>query len=176
MKPVIASFQGNRAPQRARGFTLIEILVTMFILAIGLLGLAGLTTEGMKNNQGAYLRTQASILAYDMVDRIRANKNQAAGYQGFSTVNASTTLPSCVSDAAGCTAVDRVTADLAEWTRHVQGAGAGVAMLPGGQGRIFFDGTSSIYTITIIWQETGREGDAGEVVAGDNSYVVRFTL
>jgi len=170
------NFHGLQACKHGKGFTLIEILVTMFILAIGLLGLAGLTTEGMKNNQGAYLRTQASILAYDMVDRIRANKDQAAGYQGFSTVGAATKLPSCVSSTSGCTAADRVTADLVEWTRQIQGVGSGVAMLPGGQGRIMFDGTGLIYTITIQWQETGREGDAGEVVAGDNSYTVRFTL
>lgn len=169
-------FHGWQSAKQESGFTLIEILVTMFILAIGLLGLAGMTTEGMKNNQGAYLRTQASILAYDMVDRIRANKDQVAGYQGFSTVGASTTPPSCVSSTSGCTAADRVTADLVEWTRQVQGVGSGIAMLPGGQGRIVFDGASSVYTITIEWQEVGRKGDAGEVVAGDNSYTVRFTL
>jgi type IV pilus assembly protein PilV len=83
-----------------KGFTLIEVLVTLFILAIGLLGLAGLLFEGMRNNQGSYLRTQASIMAYDMADRMRANSDQASGYQGFSTNDASTTIPACASDAA----------------------------------------------------------------------------
>jgi type IV pilus assembly protein PilV len=60
---------------RIQGFTLVEILVSMVILAIGLLGLASLQTLSLKDNQDAYLYSQASALAYDMSDRIRANQD-----------------------------------------------------------------------------------------------------
>lgn len=164
---------------RAGGFTLIEILVTLFILAIGLLGLAGLLFEGMRNNQGAYLRTQASILAYDMADRMRANSTEAQGgsYGGFSTATIqSTTLPACTGQTAGCTPSDQITVDQVEWTQQVQGTGGDMAMLPGGVGTIAYDATSGIYTVTIQWDEASRAGDAGENIAGDNSYAVRFSL
>jgi len=48
-------------------------LVAMLVLAIGLLGLAGLQVVGLRNNQSAYLRAQATQLAYDMADRMRTN-------------------------------------------------------------------------------------------------------
>lgn len=162
-----------------RGFTLIEILVTLFILAVGILGLAGLLFEGMRNNQGAYLRTQASILAYDMADRMRANRIEAedGDYGGFSTANVQTiSFPNCVSAATGCTPSDLVTADQMEWTQLVRGTGSDMAMLPGGVGTIAFDAGTGIYTITVQWTEASRGGDAGEDIAGDNSYSVRLSL
>lgn len=65
--------------KRQSGFTLLEILVAVLVLAIGLLGLAGLQTFGLHSNHSAKLRTQATLLAYDMTDRMRANR---AGYEG----------------------------------------------------------------------------------------------
>ena len=60
-------------PNNVNGFTLVEVLVAMVILAIGLLGLASLQAIALKDNQDAYLRSQANLLAYEMSDRIRAN-------------------------------------------------------------------------------------------------------
>jgi len=169
----------RRPGSNEQGFTLIEILVTLFILAVGLLGLAGLLFEGMRNNQGAYLRTQASILAYDMADRMRANSAPAQNgdYGPFSTAKVqSVTLPSCVGTTAGCSPADRVTADQMEWTQQVQGTGSDMAMLPGGEGTIAYDSTTGIYTVTVQWDEGSRGGDAGEDIVGDNSYTVNFSL
>ena len=56
---------------------MVEVLVTMVIIAFGLLGVAGLLTTGLRNNQSSQLRTQASILAYDMAERMRANRPAA---------------------------------------------------------------------------------------------------
>ncbi|MCM0610989.1 type IV pilus modification protein PilV [Marinobacter sediminum] len=176
-KPQVMKNPGNQLRTRCQnGFTLIEILVTLFILAIGLLGLAGLLFEGMRNNQGAYLRTQASILAYDMADRMRANSNMAASYGGFTTDGASTALPGCASLATGCTPSDQVTLDLVGWTRQIQSVGSGITMVPGGVGSIQFDAASNVYTVTVQWQEASRGGDASEQIAGDSAYSVRFTL
>ncbi|MBW7473097.1 type IV pilus modification protein PilV [Marinobacter sp. M216] len=169
-------FHVGPAARCQSGFTLIEILITVFILAIGLLGLAGLILEGMRNNQGAYLRTQASILAYDMADRMRANKPRAADYAGFTTDGASTALPACASDAGGCTPAGQAQLDLVEWTRQIEGVGSDMALLPGGVGTIQHDAATSRYTITVTWDEVARQGDAGETIAGDSSYSVRFSL
>ncbi|MEJ2108263.1 MAG: type IV pilus modification protein PilV [Acidiferrobacteraceae bacterium] len=56
-----------------RGFTLTEVLIAVLVLAVGLLGLAGLQLAGMKSNHSAYLRSQATIVAYDLLDRMRAD-------------------------------------------------------------------------------------------------------
>ena len=58
----------------AAGFTLIEVLISVIILAIGLLGLASLQALALKNNKDAFLYTQASLLGYEMSDRIKSNK------------------------------------------------------------------------------------------------------
>jgi type IV pilus assembly protein PilV len=65
------------APGKQRGLTLIEILVTLLILSIGLLGLAALQTTSLRFNTGAYYRTQATALAYDFADRMRTNRQAA---------------------------------------------------------------------------------------------------
>lgn len=59
------------------GITLIEILVALLVLSIGLLGLANLQAVGLRANHNAYLRSQATFLAYDIVDRMRANRPPA---------------------------------------------------------------------------------------------------
>lgn len=58
---------------KTKGFTLVEVLVSMVILSVGLLGLASLQSLALKDNQDAYLRSQANFLAYEMNDRLRAN-------------------------------------------------------------------------------------------------------
>jgi type IV pilus assembly protein PilV len=62
----------NSAPtaDRAAGFTLIEVLVTLLVLSIGLLGLASLQVQGLRGTHEALLHTQASALAVDMTERL----------------------------------------------------------------------------------------------------------
>lgn len=59
---------------RHRGAGLIEVLVAVLILALGLLGMAGLQANALKKNQSAYARGQAVMLSYYMLDALRANK------------------------------------------------------------------------------------------------------
>ena len=66
------------------GFTLLELLVTLIVLSIGLLGLGLMQTAGLGFTKTAYARTQAMMLASDIADRVRANENYAANYVGTS--------------------------------------------------------------------------------------------
>lgn len=59
--------------KRHGGFSLLEVLIALLVLSIGLLGLAALQTTGLKFNQQSYQRTQATLLSYEILDRIRAN-------------------------------------------------------------------------------------------------------
>jgi type IV pilus assembly protein PilV len=63
--------------RKSRGLTLVEILVALLVLSIGMLGLAGLQTQSLRFNSSSYHRTQATVLAYDFADRMRANRRAA---------------------------------------------------------------------------------------------------
>lgn len=65
------------AAPKMRGFTLVEVLVALVILSVGLLGIAGLQLTGLRANQDAYLRSQANIIAQDVLERLRANPERA---------------------------------------------------------------------------------------------------
>ena len=82
---------GDTTHCRQAGFSLIEVLVTMVVLSIGLLGVAGMQASGLRNNHAVYTKTQATNLAMDMAERIRANPKGRANYVGFDT---SGTIPS----------------------------------------------------------------------------------
>src|SRR3569832_1379828 len=93
-----------RMTMKQSGFTLLEGLGAVLVLAIGLLGLAGLMTASVRNNQSAYQRTQATWLAYDVVARMRVNR-AAALDGGYNT--AIGTPATCAAHPARAGAVDR---------------------------------------------------------------------
>lgn len=165
--------------RKERGLTLIEILVTVIILAVGLLGVASLTMGGLKNNQSAFLRTQAMLLASDMADRMRLNSAEAiaGNYDGFST-KSSISAPSCGS--SGCKADERVKADKFEWAQLVNGANGGMAMLPGGEGLISGGGGSTsagnTFTITIRWAESQWDEAKSSVQTVNQQSTLEFVL
>ena len=149
-----------------KGFALIEVLVTVVVMAIALLGLAGLQTLSMQNNQGAYLRTQATILAYDMIEKMRANKDEALGgsYE-IDYGDAPSGTSNC--DSAACTATNITEFDTNLWkcllgnwdTNSVCSTTLGVTgYLPDGDGEIEQNG--DIYTVSIRWTE--RDGSQTE--------------
>jgi len=132
-----------------RGFSMIEVLVTVIVLAIGLLGLAGLQAYGLQNNHGAYVRSQASLLSYDIVDSMRANRN--AALNGGYNVDFGATL------AAG----GQATLDVNQWVDDL------ASTLPDGQGRIVVTG-DGLAEITIRWDES-RIRDQEEGLDDDDS-------
>jgi len=68
------------ASRRTTGFTLIEVMVTLLILSVGLLGLAGMIGQSLRFNQGGYTRSQGTFLAYEIIDAMRADANNASDY------------------------------------------------------------------------------------------------
>jgi type IV pilus assembly protein PilV len=132
----------------AQGFTMIEVLIALVILAIGLLGLAVLQITAMQNSQGGYLRAQASILAYDIVDRMRANITGVnSGTYDLALADAAPASPVCIGAAADCSAADMTQFDLAQWRASLG------AYLPGGNGSVATAdlGTVTRATVTIEW-------------------------
>ena len=93
-----------------RGFSMIEVLVTIVILSVGLLGMAGLQVRALTAQMEAYQREQALVLVKDIADRIDANRKNAASYAGT------------IDSAAACpTGTTRAALDLAEWCDALKG-------------------------------------------------------
>ncbi|MGX1202525.1 type IV pilus modification protein PilV [Marinobacter sp. MBR-105] len=163
-----------------RGMTLIEILVTVLVLAVGLLGMASLTVGSLKNNQGAFLRTQGTVLAYDMADRMRANVAEALNdsYNGTYDKSSSITDPAC--EASGCKGSERVNADLFAWKKQMEGADGKMALLPDWKLTIAGGGgpktAGNVYTITVTWKEDQWSEAKGSMSTEDQQTVIEFTL
>lgn len=104
------------APGTERGLTMVEVLVTIVILAFGLLGLAGLQSKIQVGSIEAYQRAQAIVLLSDMVERINANKSQAASYVLTGTLGTSDPDADCTTLAAGAAR------DKCEWSLALKGA------------------------------------------------------
>lgn len=155
-----------RTFNRESGFSLIEVLIALVILAIGLLGMASLMLISMKSNQSAYQRSQANWLAYDIVERMRLNRGLATSGNSYVITAATATPgdPGC--KAGGCTAANVASLDILEWKNQLAQAGV--------SGTVARNGTA--YTVTISWQEDSSP--ACPVVNGTPqcSFVLRADL
>ena len=122
-----------------RGFTLLEVLVAIVVLSIGLLGLAGLMASSLKNSHSAYQRTQATWLAYDALDRMRANR-QVALAGGYNLA---------LGAAPGGS--DLAATDLGEWDAALTNT------LPAGDGSIAVAAGGAVKVI-VQWNDTRGTG------------------
>lgn len=151
----------------AQGFTLIEVLVAMVILAGALLGLASLQAATLRNAQSAYFRSVATQLAYDMSDRMRSNP---AGVANGNYNNTAATADDCSpANASPCTAAQMAGFDLAQWNSALAAARDG---LPNANGTVCIDSTPDTancdstgrtYAIKVSWDDD-RTGVATQFV------------
>lgn len=137
---------------RSGGFTLLEVLVALVVLSIGLLGLSGLQTTGLRNNHSAFLRSQATLLHSDILDRIRANRDAAkAGSYDI----AYGTTPTHVTCAGSCTASQVAQMDVEEWRAYAE-------RLPGGESSIVVN--NDIAEVRVRWNDTRDPGTKQELI------------
>lgn len=127
------------AAGRERGFSLIEVLITILIFAIGLLGMAALQAVSMRSNQSANFRTQATALAYMIIDRMHANSDAVLRGEYLAD-------PVAYSCSAPPDATDRTsTYDIKQWRQQI------ACQLPDGQGAIVFPGGT--VQVQITWTD-----------------------
>jgi type IV pilus assembly protein PilV len=132
---------------RSSGFSLVEVLVSIVVLSIGLLGAAGLMGASLRNTNTAYYRSQATVLADDILDRMRANLTAARAQQYDIALDGSI--------AAGASGVALF--DATEWLATL------AATIPGAAGSVDVN-ADNVVTITIEW------GD------GENSFMTTSQL
>lgn len=164
---------------QARGFTLIEVLIALFVLAVGLLGLALLQTTGLRLNTDSYSRTQSTYAAYDIIDKMRANAGALANYDIETTAAATTAINSyntckatakggngsCDCSAKACSPTELATYDLGQWyeqqDRLVPGAKDAVSIPAtdnGGRATVNVDlAANNTVTVIMRWVEVEPE-------------------
>ncbi|WP_225615998.1 type IV pilus modification protein PilV [Methylomonas albis] len=154
-KSISMSTKSFGLPNLQVGSTLIEVLVTMIIVSLGLLGQAGVIALSSKANHSAYMRSQATLLIYDILERVRLNRSLAVA--GSFNINFATSGDDPSDSVPSGTSIQHV--ELRDWKSNLESA------LPNGDGQVTVDGGGNV-TITIRWSE---------VVNGPNSALTTFT-
>ena len=116
-----------------QGFTLLEVMIALVIFSIGLLGLAG-------------LRTQATFQAYDILDRMRANRGAAANGNYQPTFTSMGTDRDCDTTTTTCSTAYMAQHDIYEWK-------ISLGALPGGIGKV--EKLSDVHVVTVTWNDPG---------------------
>jgi type IV pilus assembly protein PilV len=131
---------------------MLEILVTILILAIGMLGLAALQGQAHTSELESYQRGQALILLQDMAGRMDGNIANAAGYVTASAEGTGKT------DATTCTTLaSRALIDLCEWSKAIKGGSelqgtAKQGAMIDGRGCVETTAAADVYMVSVVWQ------------------------
>ncbi|MFV2091203.1 MAG: type IV pilus modification protein PilV [Pseudomonadales bacterium] len=178
------SAKTRQIDSKQRGLSMIELLVAVLVLSIGVLGITALQMVSLQNNRGALFRAEAVQLAYDMMDRIRANPAGGIPGQAYGGLGLTTAPPASADCMANnCSETQMVLFDQALWKCSLGGfntdAGcvafraAGVLPpeadqpgLPNGDGSIAVSG-AGVVTVSVTWQEP--DGQVGTVTIDSQS-------
>lgn len=143
MKTMNTKFQHRRQ----NGFSLVEVLITLVIMSVGMLGIAGLYVQSMQAGRTSMFRHHAVTLAGDVADRIRANPRATAAYTDANGEN-----KNCVTGNIDCNPADMAANDIFMWKAQAADT------LPGGDVTIVLDDgvVPPSYSITVSWTEPGE--------------------
>ena len=152
-----ASRKQDLSGKSSLGFTLIEMMISLFILAVGLLGMAALQNEALQYNHAAFVDSQAQFLLNDMVERIRANSGNNTYAINW---NEADPVPAKNCASVSCSSNEIADWDVAEWRSKV----TDTAYLTGGESRILFNNLNRTFTVEIRydWSQLGETTALGD--------------
>lgn len=161
---------GFRQRARQAGFSMLEVLITMFVMAVAMLGTASLQIHSLKVTQGSQFRGQAVLLGMDLLERIEANNAAAIAGAYAGTLSGPTTAPECA--ATTCTPTEMAAYDLSQLK------GALRRQLPESGATVTFAGTGPYtYTVQITWRERAtRPAPSSQDKTEAFSYTVNRTV
>ena len=157
--------------RRQAGFSIVEVMVALVVLAVGMLGIASLYVTTLRSSGSAMSRMQAVNLATDLADRIRANRFAGEAYAGTAAE------VECLGIDKNCTQEQMAANDLYMWQLQID------ELLPGSvtdsEGTVAYragtSGDPDTYTITVTWKELGTS-DAEAVSEGKLSYAMTMLI
>lgn len=140
------------------GFTLLEVMISIAILAIGMLGIASLQMVSIEHNHAAYLRSQAITISQDIVERMRNNPD-AVNANKFDNVDSSNIesihSATCLTAATGCSSSELADIDIDQWALTINSINSDNTQLqlPNAKATIKVDGTNAnLFTINVEWE------------------------
>lgn len=145
------------AMQRSAGFTLVEVLVTIFVTGVGLLTVAGLQGAAKRVSYEAAQRTLATALAQDMVERIRSNSKDKTSYVTTDAGGAAL-VKDCSASSTVCSTSELASFDLYQWGRKLTGqeerdsTNTATGGLVNPTGCVRFDAVHSVWRVAIAWR------------------------
>lgn len=158
------------------GFSMIEILVTIVIISIALLGSAGLQAYSLKTNQGGQFRNQAAFLVADIVERMEANKKYAADTAALTAYGDSASTATSTTDCSStnCTSAQLAAYDITQWKANIASA------VPSGTGTVAISGVAgnpATYSITVNWldRKTNTTYTAASTVPVTEAFSINTT-
>ncbi|MDZ7925609.1 MAG: type IV pilus modification protein PilV [Marinagarivorans sp.] len=162
--------------KRQQGYSLIEVLVSVVVLAVGFLGMTGLQARSLQSSQNSVLRTQAAFLSYDILEKMRGNPtaNTAAAYAGKNGITEAT---NCLT--TSCTTDQLAAFDVLSWKCTINSIFckdsvnnnliSTTSELPNGKGTI--SASNGKVTIAIEWSEERSSNPTAR-----QSFVLETTL
>ena len=136
-----------------RGAALIEMMVSLLVLAVGLLGVLAMQVQSLKANQNAYLYSQSAFLANDIYESMNLFPYNAADFAiNFSATTP--TLPECTLSDSNCTKKEVITWSQSSWRANIE------KLLPGGKGAVVMtDGAYEIQIKFIVGYDQAGEAE-----------------
>lgn len=147
------------------GATLLEMMISLFVMGVGMLGILGMQSQAMRFNHQAYSYSQAVFLAQDILESMRGNRDVANTYQ-IPMGNDVGSAKSCEGINVNCTAQEIRDWDIQRWRNDI------VQRLPAGQSSIAVNGDSYIITIEFNIIETTDEDSGNAAGAKRQTYTL----
>lgn len=159
----------SRAPAREAGFSLLEGLITMLLIAIAMLGAAQLQAYSMKVNQAGQFRSQAVILGMDLLERVEANNEGAIAGAYVATLPTAISAPGCNQNQ--CSAAQMATYDLYQFQEALR------RQLPDTSATITFAGTGPYtYTVLVSWRERAARPKSSKTADDSKTEAFSYTV
>ncbi len=146
---------------KQKGVSLIEVMIAVFILASGLLGMAALQTRSLDYNNIAHLNNRANMIAYDILDRIKANSSHSINGPGYRVSLGN--IPSqyrTTCETRDCDPAELAAYDIDQWKFIID------RQLPDGDGSIIISDNADgrTYTITIFFDDSKGQESRKQIV------------
>ncbi len=149
----------SRSLKNQNGATMVEVMVSLFVLAVGMLGVLAMQVNSVQATKNASLASQANFLAIDIVESMRSAPSSPNSFV-IAMGNPKPTGNTCTTKNTDCTPQQLANWSLEQWLNNIE------SILPGGKGAVAFDGTTVTVTVQYIlnYDEETNQATTRDVV------------